>query len=181
MNDGLIPQRYAMALFKMAKDKKNTDAVYDEMKNVIDAFHTHSGFAKVMTNPFVNRKKKEALLLAAAGSCLEDDYRRFVKLILDNHREAFALEMALAYRKIYRNENHIAQVVITTAVNLPDDEIKKLNRVVEDAFKGFRLEFSYKIDPDIIGGFVIDVDSTRMDASVSNELEQLRHKLLSSN
>lgn len=181
MNDGLIPQRYAMALYKTAKDNDRTTAVYEEMKNVIKAFQDHPEMQKIMSNPFVEREKKESLLLSSAGSAIEEDYRRFVKLILDNRREDFAYDMALAYRKIYRKENHIAQVVITTAVALPDDEINKLNRVVEQAFAGYKLEFTYKVNPEIIGGFVIDVDSSRLDASISNELEQLRHKLLSSN
>ena len=89
--------------------------------------------------------------------------------------------MALAYRDIYRKENKISQVRITTAVELPEAEMKKLRAVVENSFKDTKFEYSSEVDPDLIGGFVIDVDSTRMDASVSGELEQLRQNLLSSN
>lgn len=87
--------------------------------------------------------------------------------------------MALAYREIYRKENNISQVRITTAVELPESEVDKLKGVVERAFKGRTFEWSVGVDPDLIGGFVIDVDTTRMDASISNELEQLRQNLSS--
>jgi F-type H+-transporting ATPase subunit delta len=104
-----------------------------------------------------------------------------VTLIIDHRREEFAYLMALAYRDIYRKENNISQVRITTAVELPAGEMDKLRGVVERAVKASSLEYDYVVDPTIIGGFIIDVDSTRMDASVSGELEQLRLNLLRSN
>lgn len=178
MIDGLIPRRYAKALYKYAQDTKRTELVYEEMKAVINSFEENPSLQKVLANPFVKNEDKEKLLLSAAGTRLEDDYQRFVKLVLAHHREEFAYLMALSYRDIYRTENKISRVVITTAAELPDAQMKKLRGVVEKAFKGVTLEYTYKVDPDLIGGFVIDVDSARMDASISNELEQLRQNLL---
>ena len=54
----------------------------------------------------------------------------------------------------------------------------KLRAMVEKAFPGTKLEYSYRVDPELIGGFVIDVDDARMDASISNEIEQLRLTLI---
>lgn len=179
MISGLIPHRYAKALYKFAGESDNCKAVYDEMKNVIEAFRSNPQLEKVLSNPHVDADDKRKLLLAAAGKTPGDDYRRFVSLILDHKREAFAYLMALAYREIYRKENNISEVCITTAVKLPDAEIEKLRDVVRKAFKDTVFEYDYKIDPDLIGGFVIDVDSVRMDASLSSELEQLRQNLSS--
>ena len=121
MNDGLIPQRYARALYKFALERNNATAVYEEMKQVADSFESAPALQRVMTNPFVDRERKEKLLVSAAGDKVEDDYRRFVKLVLDHNREAYAYCMALDYRRIYRDVKHIAQVVITTAAELPDE------------------------------------------------------------
>lgn len=181
MISGLIPHRYAKALYKYALESDTTQAVYEEMKKAITSFQENSALQKVLSNPFVNRSDKEKVLIAAAGSNPGNDYRRFVKLILDHNREEFAYLMAIAYREIYRKENRISQVKITTAAKLADVEITKLKTVVENAFKDTSFEYSESVDPDLIGGFVIDVDSTRLDASISNELEQLRQNLLSSN
>lgn len=181
MVSGLIPHRYAKALYKFALESNTTAEVYEEMKRVVDSFRSNPELEKVLSNPFVDAADKEKVLLSAAGEKPGNDYRRFVKLILDHKREEFAYLMALAYRDIYRKENKISQVRITTAVELPEAEMKKLRAVVENSFKDTRFEYSSEVDPDLIGGFVIDVDSTRMDASVSGELEQLRQNLLSSN
>lgn len=179
MNDGLIPQRYAKALYKLALDKGNAKAVYEEMKLVADSFRDNPDLNRVLANPFVSRDDKENLLLAAAGKDVEADYRAFVKLILQHDREEFAQQMALAYRDIYRKENNISQVTVTTASEISPDQLEKIRKIVQEAYKNFSLEWEYRVNPDLIGGFVVDVDSSRLDASLSNELEQLRTNLLS--
>ena len=179
MDNGLIPQRYARALYKFALEHGTEAKVYDEMKQVIVSFRSDPRLVKVLSNPHVGLKEKADLLKAAAGDKVENDYLGFIKLILDKRREGYALQMALAYRDIYRKANKISQVKITTAVKLPDAEMKKLRDMVSSSFKDTTLEFSDEIDPDIIGGFIIDVDDSRMDASISNEIEQLRLNLIS--
>ncbi|MBD5237443.1 MAG: F0F1 ATP synthase subunit delta [Bacteroidales bacterium] len=181
MISGLIPQRYAKALYKFALETKSAGRVYEEMKNVITSFQQNPELSKVLSNPFVEPADKERLLISAAGKNPGEDYKRFVKLILDHKREEFAYLMAYAYRDIYRKANNISQVKIVTAVKLDPQEMKKLHDVVEKSFKDTTFEYSEAVDPEIIGGFIIDVDSVRMDASISNELEQLRHNLIRSN
>ena len=178
MDNGLIPRRYAKALYKYALEKGETKRIYELSKRVIDAFRENSDLQKVLSNPFISDEDKEKLLMAAAGG--EDQiFHQFVLLIISQKRVEFANAMMLAYRDIYRKENHISQAKITTAVKLDEDRMKKLRKLVTDAFKDRELEFSEAVDPALIGGFLIDVDSVRMDASLSNELEQLRQTLLS--
>ena len=179
MDNGLIPQRYAKALYKFAIEHDNAREVYDEMKQVIASFQSDPRLTKVISNPYVGRDTKAELLKAAAGDKAENDYLGFIKLILDNRREEYALSMALAYRDIYRKANKISQVKITTAAKLPEKEMEKLRNLVSSSFKGRTLEFAEDINSELIGGFVIDVDDSRMDASLSNEIEQLRLNLLS--
>lgn len=178
MDNGLIPHRYAKALYKFALEHDNASAVYDEMKTVIGSFRNNPDFQKVLANPFVSRDDKASLLKAAAGDKVENDYLGFIKLILDMHREEYAYSMALAFRDIYRKANKISQVTVTTAIQLPADEMTKLHTMVAKSFPDSTLEIADAVNPDIIGGFVIDVDDARLDASVSNEIEQLRLKLL---
>ena len=181
MNDGLIPQRYAKALYKFAIENGKSEVVYEEMKVVVSSFEANPDLLKVLANPYVGKDDKGNLLLAAAGDKMEEAYENFVKLILENKRECYAYHCALAYRQIYRKENNISQVEVVTAAKLGDDELNKICNLVQESYKGKTLEFTYTINPDIIGGFIINVDSIRMDASISNEIEQLRLNLLSRN
>lgn len=181
MVSGLIPMRYARALYKYAAETDSCGKVYEDMKRMIASFEGNPDLEKVLSNPYVKTDDKKRLMVAAAGENPGDALTRFVALVIDHRREAFYYLMALSYRDLYRKENHISQVKITTAAELPDSEMEKLRAVVRNAFKDTVFEFEYAIDPDIIGGFIIDVDSVRMDASLSGELEQLRQNLLRSN
>lgn len=181
MNDGLIPQRYAKALYKYALEKGTAAEVYAEMAEVASAFDSEPKLQKVLANPFVSMADKESLLVAAAGDKAESGYRSFVKLILNQGREAFARQMALAYRDIYRKANKISRVKLTTASKLPDSQLARIRELIGKTFPGSILEFEENVDSELIGGFVVDVDSTRMNASLSNELSQLRQTLLRRN
>lgn len=178
MDNGLIPKRYAKALYKFALEKGQTKEIYELSKRVINAFKENPELQKVLSNPFVSEEDKEKLLLSASGD-KNEAFKQFVLLIISQKRVEYAYAMMLAYRDIYRKENKISQAKITTATQLDETRMKKLRKLVTDAFKDSQLEFTEAVDPSLIGGFVIDVDSVRMDASLSNELEQLRQTLLS--
>lgn len=180
MDSGLIPQRYAKALYKFALEQGKTQEMYDVAKTVIQSFESNPALLKIISNPYVKGEDKQKALMAAAGNELDNVYGRFVKLIVKLRREQFAYLMMIAYRDLYRKANNISQARITTAVDLGKDEMERLRQLVRNAFKNTQLEFTEQVDADLIGGFVIDVDSVRMDASVSNELEQLRQTLLRS-
>lgn len=181
MEVGLIPQRYAKALYKFALENNQASVVYTEMLRVVSAFQSNAELTRLLSNPFIGRDDKETVLLRAVGVEPSEDYRRFVRLVLDHKREEYAYLMALSYRDIYRKDNRISQVNISTACELPEVEMQKLRDVVEKSFRDRKFEYSYQVEPDLIGGFQIDVDSVRLDASVRNELAQLRQNLLTSN
>lgn len=181
MDNGLIPHRYAKAFYKFALEHGDSEKEYRISKLVIASFSRNPALQRVLSNPFVKNTEKEKLLRSAAGSEADDAYDRFVRLVLEHRREEFFLNMMYAYRDIYRAENNISQAHIMTASGLPEDLMQKLRKIVSDAFRQSKLEFTESVNPDLIGGFVIDVDSVRMDASVSSELEQLRQTLLRSN
>ncbi len=178
MDNGLIPRRYAKALYKFALGHGSTQAVYDEMKEVISAFEGNPMLQKTLANPFVSNADKASLLRAAAGAKVENDYLGFIRMLLEMHREEFMHLIALSYRDLYRKERRISQVRIVTAAPLPEAEMAKLRAMVANAFPDSSLEYAESVNPDLIGGFVIDVDDARMDASISNEIEQLRLTLI---
>ena len=174
MNDGLIPQRYAKALYKFAIENGKSEVVYEEMKVVVSSFEANPDLLKVLANPYVSKDDKGNLLLAAAGDKREEAYENFVKLILENKRECYAYHCALAYRQIYRKENNISQVEVVTAAKLGDDELNKICNIVQESYKGKTLEFTYTINPDIIGGFIINLDGKVYDNSIKTQLERLK-------
>lgn len=180
MNEGLIPRRYAKALYKVAAEGKSTDRIYDLMRNLDGAFRQLPALAEVVNNPFQSNDDKFSLLRTAAGATDADTlFVDFLRLLSDNRRLGMIHEMALAYVGIYRAENNIRSVRLTSAAPLPEDVTGRLKNLVAAHLKGARMEFSTDIDPALIGGFTVAIDNERLDASVSNQLKELRLNLLS--
>lgn len=87
-------------------------------------------------------------------------------------------ETALAYLAIYRREHNIYKVHITSAATLADSDRNRINAMVEKHLQGGTAQYTYSTDPALIGGFTVTIDSQRLDASVRNELQQLRQRLI---
>lgn len=180
MNDGLIPRRYAKALLKFAQEKGQDSALYALMKTLSTSFAEQPDLCRVINNPFVPAESKLQLLTTASGATSADTcFDDFLKLLVKNNRIGMTREIALAYLSIYRKANNIFKVDITTASQFPDQEMKRLKEVINRQVGGATVEYHETVDPDLIGGFTVNIDSERLDASVKNELKQLRLKLLS--
>lgn len=181
MDQGLIPNRYAKALYKYALEKGQDGRVYELMKNLSASFAAQPRLQAVMSNPYISADDKTRLLMTAAQADATKDscYTDFLRLLHDNRRVDFIRNIALSYLDMYRKANNIYLVNVVTAAELPQAEVDRLHDLVARHLNGASMEFSRSIDPGLIGGFVININSERLDASVSNELKQLRLKLLS--
>lgn len=179
MNEGLIPGRYAKALYKFACEQGESDAVYAQMKKLTASYDWEPALRKAVENRFLPVADKEKVLLTASSAKAGDCLAKFIKLVIEHNREDFMREIALAYLKIYRDANDIAQVEIVTAHELGEDKLDEIIEVVKRKLEGKKIEQTHRVDAGLIGGFVVKVDSLLLDASIKNELKKLRLKLLS--
>lgn len=180
MNQGLIPHRYAKALYKFATERGSALRMYQLMQSLSKAFASQTALECAVTNPFVSDDDKMSLLVTASGANDKDNgFIDFVKLLILNKRIDMIRLMAIAYEDIYRRANNIYRVNVISASPMDPKDEQRLKQLVQDHLKGAKMEYSTSIDPDIIGGFVVNIDSERLDASIKNELKQLRQKLLS--
>ena len=182
MNEGLIARRYAKALLKYAQEKDKTFPVYEAARQVEASFIAHLDLQEAMLNPVLTASQKEVLMLSAAGvdAASSEEYLRFVRLLLRERREDYLRPIMLMYQKLYRDVNHIVRAQIVTAAPLDKQILSRIEEVVARHCKDAKLEFEHKIDPKIIGGFVLNVGGEQLDASIEKELKQLRLKLINS-
>ncbi len=90
-----------------------------------------------------------------------------------------ARDIALAYLKMYRLKHNIRLVTVTSAAPMAPADEDRLRKLIQRHLGSAQMEYRHLIDPDLIGGFVVSIDNEKLDASVANELKQLRLKLLS--
>lgn len=175
MNQGLIPRRYAKALLEFAAERHQDSRVYEMMRTLSASFAANQGLQSAVANPFVSYDDKVKLLMTAAGATADDKvFVDFLNLLRTNNRVDIIRDVALAYQRLYRKANNIYKVEVVSASALGDQEQKRLKDLIESRLGGAKMEYSLTVDPSLIGGFVINIDSERLDASIKNELEQLR-------
>ena len=180
MNEGLIPRRYAKALYEFATEKGDSESIYGIMTTLVKSFSAENALQSAMANPFVDNDDKVKLLMTAAGATQQDTtFNDFVALLKNNARLDMARGIAMAYLDIYRKANNIYLVEVVTAAPLAADDEQRLKNIINSHLNGGTMEYASRIDGNLIGGFVIKIGSELLDASVSNELKQLRLKLLS--
>lgn len=181
MNEGLIPRRYAKALFKVAQERKVEEKIYALMTTLAESFVSTTGLSQTISNPFVPASQKiELLTIAAQASEQDSTYADFLKLLIETKRINFLRDIAIAFLAIYRKTNGIYSVKVTSAGELSAAERDRIKTIITRHLpEGSKIEYSSAVDPELLGGFVLNIDNERLDASIKNELEQLRLKLIS--
>lgn len=177
MNEGLISLRYARAMFHFAQEKGLEGMVYDKMKLFEENYISHPDLQKALMSPVLSAENKERLLSTAIGIEPGEAYLRGIRLLIKNRREGYMKSICLMYQKLYREAKGILRVKIITASALTDSVIDKIKAKVE-CQTSCQLEFTHEVDPSIIGGFILEMGSKQLDASVRKELKLLRLNLL---
>ena len=177
MDIGIISVRYARALLKSALDQQLDQQVYQEMQLLAKSFVEVPGLRHTIDNPMLAKDKKEMLLLTAIGGDQASQLSKaFVALVLKEDRENMIQFMANSYVTLYRQQKNIIRGKLTTAVAVSPATEQKMRQMVESKTKG-TVEFETEVNPDIIGGFILEYDTYRMDASVKSKLNSILNAL----
>jgi len=176
MDIGVISVRYARALLKSATDQKLEDKVYQEMMTLAKSYLEVPQLRQTIDNPMLSKDKKEALLLTACGERPSDLTKAFVSLVLKEDRENVEQFMANSYITLYRKQKNVIRGKLTTAARVSAETEQKMRQMVESKTNG-TVEFETEVNPDIIGGFILEYDTYRMDASVKSKLNSILNTL----
>lgn len=161
--------RYARALLKSAAAAHEEEAVYRTMLTLARSYAEVPGLRRAIDNPMTPEAEKLALLVTASGPDTGELVRRFLALVLREGRETVLQFMANSYVTLYRKQLGIIRGRLTTAVAVSDDTRDRLRHMVENRTHSV-VEFETDVNSDIIGGFVLEYDTYRLDASVRTQL-----------
>lgn len=176
MNEGLIARRYAKAMLRVAQDHGGAEELYEKMKLFEQNYIAHPNLHKALLNPVLSALDKEMLLSTAIGIEPGNFYISGIRLLIKNHREMYIRSICLMYQRLYRQACHIGRVRIITAVELGEEAVSRIKKLVTDKTSN-TIEFVEHVDPSIIGGFILQVNSRQLDVSVSRGLREFKMKL----
>jgi len=176
MNESRISVRYSRALFQSALDKKILDRINQDMILIKEICHLPE-MKELLTNPVIRPSKKSAIL----HNLLEKDFHKLtlslIDLVVKNGRERYIPAIARVFVHETMKYNGITESLLTTAVKVDPLIKKQVSDLIANLFKT-KVDLKENIDETIIGGFILKVDDSFIDASIRNKLRKIRKELI---
>jgi ATP synthase F1 delta subunit len=167
-----IAQVYSRALFEVAKEQGKLDVVREQLGQFADALDANRDLAVFFFSPyFSTEEKKDGLHRALDGA--DPVIGNFLETLLERHRMPVIFRIRAQYQRLWDKENQLLPVQVTSAVALDDATVKSIGDRI-GAQTGQKVELTSTVDPDILGGIVLRVGNSILDASLEHRLDQLR-------
>lgn len=170
-----LAQVYARSLFAVGREQGKLDVLREQLGQLADALDERRELATFFFSPYFSTKEKQeglGRLLSGADESLVN----FVNLLIENHRMPVVFRIRLEYERLWDEENRVLPVEITSAIELDQATTENLGRTIGER-AGRKVQLAARVDPDILGGIVVRVGNSILDASIRNRLEQLRRQV----
>ena len=167
---------YARSLFEVAKEGDKLDAVRDQLGAFADALDESRELQVFFFSPYFSTQEKNEGLERAVTDA-DPVILNFLKLLIEKHRVPVLFRIRANFDALWERENKLLPVEITSAVELDQSTVRQLgDRISEQT--GRHVELSSRVEPDILGGIVVQVGNSVLDASIRNRLDQLRRQVV---
>ena len=166
---------YARALFEAAKEKGRLETVQQELSDFTESVHEVPELRALLRDPQLDPRAKVSALEEILGGA-DELVRNFLLLLTERGRTAQLDEMQRELDRLVAVEQGRLTLELTTAVELSDREADGIVAQIEQA-SGRTVEASRKVDPELLGGVVLQVGSMRLDASLRGRLDRMRREL----
>ena len=171
----VVDRVYANALFEAALERDRLATVREQLQQVVEAEAQVPELRELLRNPQLDPRARAAAIGDVLGDA-DELLRNFLLVLVDKNRAGKLDEIAREFERLAAEHEGVVHAELTTAVELSDEETTKLLGQIEQA-SGRKVEATRRVDPDLIGGIVLQVGSHRLDASVRGRLEGLRRRL----
>jgi F-type H+-transporting ATPase subunit delta len=172
-----IARVYATALFGAAKDRGKLDAIRDQLGQFVDALNENRDLRLFLFSPYFSSAEKiEGLKKAVTDA--EPEFLNFLALLLEKRRMPVIFRIQRQYNALWDKENKRLGVTVTSAVELDPEVTKRIGAEIEEQ-TGNTVELESRVDPDILGGLVLQVGNMVLDTSIRNRLDKLRKSVAS--
>lgn len=172
-----VAYRYAQALLDLATEQNVVDKVNEDMAHLSDVCKGSKDFENLLNSPIINSKKKMDIFEALFGSKMDKMSLGFLNLIVKNSREVLLADIAEGFVSLYKKSKNILEVTVTSAAKLDASTKDKIVEKIKAKFEG-TIELTEKVDPSLMGGFIVRMDDKQIDASISSQLANLKNVLL---
>ena len=178
MSDTRVAYRYAKPLLEEALAQNALEEVYQNMILLLEAGKMDRRFIAIMKNPIIRHHKKLAILEALfASKQLHKITDNLFKLLTAKKREAIVYEIAQTFQNMYNEHHNIQEVAVTSAMPLSANIRDEIQNLLSKSLNK-TIKLHEKVNPEIIGGFIVRVGDKQIDNSIRNSLQKLKLKFV---
>jgi len=172
-----IAQVYSRSLFEVAKEQDKLDEIREQLGEFADALEETRELAVFFFSPyFSTQEKKDGLQKAVTDA--DETLVNFLDLLIEKHRMPAIFRIRRQLDERWEEENNFLRVQVTSAIELDGSVVEQIGERVEEQTDR-RVELASRVDPDILGGIVLQVGNSILDAPIRNRLDQLRRHVAS--
>jgi F-type H+-transporting ATPase subunit delta len=169
-----IATRYAKSLIDLASEQGKLEQVRNDMEMLYKAAQTRD-LQLFLKNPVIHADKKVAAFKAIFEGKMDVLTLSYMNLLANKGREGYLQEISNEFINQYKTLKKITSVKVTTAAPMSEDVLNQLrDKLISSGVTTANLDIQTAVDPELIGGFVLEFDNKRYDASVNHKLEALK-------
>ncbi len=169
-----IATRYAKSLIELAVEQGKLTEVQADIKVLQNAIQNRDLYL-MLKSPIIHNDRKIAAMDALFKSQFDSLTMAYVALLINKNREGYLPEITAEFGEQYKTLKKITTVRVTTATAMSDAVLEDLRKkILASGVTSENIDLQTAVDPDLIGGFVLDFDNKRYDASAAHKLEELK-------
>ena len=173
-NIGNVVERYSKALLELAIESKSMPSVHSDIKNIINVIDSSEDFNKVLKSPVISRNDQSHIInVILKKISVSDTVSKFFSVICQNGRSFIIDRICLRFLEMEVNFKGEVRAELLSTSPQSEGDLKKIKEIIKESL-GTDVSLISKVDPSIIGGYILKIGSVMLDGSVKSKLQGLR-------
>ncbi|SRR5690606_4448380 len=173
MSEFKVASRYAKSLIDLAQEQGNLEAVKNDMEQFVAVLYANKELQAVLKNPIMKQDKKRNILDALFDKRIHPSIIAFFHIMVRKGRAGILYATAREFIREYNEVKSIVHATVVSATTLSTKNLDALRKVIAGEINA-EVVLQNRVDPSLIGGFVVNVGDKQIDASISGKLNKLR-------
>lgn len=173
-----LASRYAKSLIDLAVEQNALEETLKDIQLIDATIRGSREFATLLKSPVIKADKKDAVVNAVFAGRMSPITQGFIRLLTSKGREDVLAEVASSFIAQYREMKRISEVKLITASPISNEFREMIREKVAAANPGQTIELSTSLNPDLIGGFVLEIGDRLIDASIRRDLNDIKKQFL---
>lgn len=165
---------YAKALFQLAKEKNELADVKADANLILESLKGSAEFGNMISNPTISKSNKTEILQKLFSSKIKSETNSFLALLVNKGRISELDSVCEAFIDMVNKESNTVKVRLTTAYKISDDTQKQ---IAGKAMGESKYEIENIINPDILGGYILEFNNKMLDQSISNKIQTIKNNI----